>query len=164
MLGPLANKDQFNRVVGYLEQGMLDAERVTGGGRHGTTGLFIEPTIFLIDSNSNDSKIYREEIFGPVLTIRTFKTEEEAVALANDTSYGLSACVYTSDIARALRVASKLEAGTVAINSGFVPDLNTPFGGSKESGLGREAGKAGLMAYLEPKTIKINMNLMPKKT
>lgn len=87
-LGPLADSKQFERVMGYLEIGKKEAELVTGGVRHGDSGFYVEPTIFL--NPKDDARIYREEIFGPVITIRTFKTEEEAIKLANDTSYGLS--------------------------------------------------------------------------
>jgi aldehyde dehydrogenase (NAD+) len=103
----------------------------------------------------DDARIYREEIFGPVITIRTFKTEEEAIKLANDTSFGLSSCVFTSSMSRALRVSKKLEAGTVNINTSNVVCMETPFGGWKQSGLGRESGRQGLMHYVEPKTIHI---------
>jgi aldehyde dehydrogenase (NAD+) len=110
-----------------------------------------------------DSSVWKQEIFGPALGIRTFKTEEEVIELANDTSYGLSACVYTSDIARALRVTAQLEAGTVAVNSTYLPGVTVPFGGWKESGNGgREGGYAAIKSYLEVKTITINMNVGPR--
>ena len=114
---------------------------------------FIEPTIFLNPDNKNT--IYTDEIFGPVLSLKTFKTEEEAIELANDTSYGLAASIYTNDITRALRVSSALEAGAISINSSFTPSVKTPFGGWKQSGIGQELGKQGLMSYLQPKTILI---------
>ncbi|KAJ9501990.1 hypothetical protein H2202_002952, partial [Exophiala xenobiotica] len=153
-LGPLADRIQFDRVMAFLEQGKKDAQVLTGGGRHGNKGNFIEPTIFL--DPPKESKIYTDEIFGPVLVVKTFKTEEEVVELANDTSYGLAAYLYTSDITRALRVSANLEAGSVFINGPFMPTINTPFGGLKQSGNGgRESGKHGLMSYLEPKSILI---------
>jgi aldehyde dehydrogenase (NAD+) len=153
-LGPLADTAQFDRVMKFLEIGKHDAKVLTGGGRKGDKGNFIEPTIFL-DPPSN-SKIYTDEIFGPVLALKTFKTEEEAIEMANNTSYGLAAYIHTTDVTRALRVSAKLEAGTVYVNSNFGITVNTPFGGFKESGNGsRESGKAGLMSYLEAKTVLI---------
>lgn len=153
-LGPLADRIQFDRVMAFLEEGKKDAHVLTGGGRHGNKGNFIEPTIFL--DPPTESKIYTDEIFGPVLVVKTFKTEAEVVELANDTSYGPAAYLYTSDITRALRVSANLEAGSVFINGPFMPTINTPFGGLKQSGNGgRESGKHGLMSYLEPKSILI---------
>jgi len=155
MVGPLADKKQLERVLSYIESGKQEATLLTGGNRIGDSGSFVEPTIFI--NPKEDAKIYKEEIFGPVATIKTFKTEEEGVALANNTSYGLSSLIFTSSISRALRVARQLEAGNVAINSTLMPSTNSPFGGWKQSGYGREGGKAGLLSYLEIKSIMINM-------
>ena len=152
-LGPLVDGKQFDRVMEYLEIGKKEAELVTGGVRKGEKGFYVEPTIFL--NPGDDARIYREEIFGPVTTLRTFKTEEEGIQLANDTTYGLSACVFTTSGSRGLRIAGKLDAGGVNINTSQVFQLDAPFGGFKQSGLGREGGKQGLMHYLEPKTINI---------
>ena len=159
MLGPLADVKQLETVLRFIEAGKTEsgAKLLVGGERHTDKGAFVQPTIFL--NPGKESKIYKEEIFGPVLTVLTFDTEEEAIRLANDTAYGLSATVYTGSTSRALRVASKIKAGTIAINSTFMPDTNTPFGGYKQSGNGRELGKEGLMSYLQAKTIKINMNV-----
>jgi aldehyde dehydrogenase (NAD+) len=151
-LGPLADKAQYDRVMSFLEAGKSSgAEILTGGVRKGDKGCFIEPTIFL----NPDSKatIYTDEIFGPVLSVKTFKTEEEAIEMANDTSYGLAASIYTSDITRAMRVSALLEAGTVTINAPYGGTLNAPFGGMKQSGYGRESGKYGLMEWLQPKAV-----------
>ncbi|KAF2264304.1 ALDH-like protein [Lojkania enalia] len=145
----------LERVLGFIEAGKSEAKLLVGGERKSNKGAFVQPTIFL--NPSKDSTIYREEIFGPVLTVLTFDTEEEAIRLANDTSYGLSATIYTGSTSTALRVASRIKAGTIAVNGTFVPDNNTPFGGYKMSGNGRELGKEGLMSYLQLKTIKINM-------
>lgn len=169
-LGPLADGKQFERVMSFLDIGKEEAELLTGGSRHGDNGWYVQPTIFL--NPKDDARIYREEIFGPVLTIRTFKTEEEAIKLANDTSFGLSckylrwsssedqsdfivACIFTASIPRALRIARHLDAGNVNINTSQVFSANVPFGGSKQSGIGREGGRMGLMNYLEAKTISI---------
>jgi aldehyde dehydrogenase (NAD+) len=152
-LGPLVDSKQFERVMEFIEVGKSEAELVTGGKRKGDSGFYVEPTIFL--NPKDDARIYREEIFGPVITLRTFKTEEEAVQLANDTEYGLSACVYTSSMSRGLRVARLIESGGVNINTSQVFQLDAPFGGSKQSGIGREGGRQGIMHYVEPKTINI---------
>jgi aldehyde dehydrogenase (NAD+) len=153
MLGPLADHAQLKRVLDFIETGKSEATLLVGGKRKGDKGAFVTPTIFL--NPRQGSTVQEKEIFGPVLTVLTFDTEEEGIKLANDTSYGLSACVYTSNIARALRVSSKIKAGTIGINGAFLPDNNLPFGGYKQSGTGRELGKDGLMAYLQAKSIKI---------
>jgi aldehyde dehydrogenase (NAD+) len=177
MLGPLADKLQYDRVMSFIESGKSEsgAELLVGGGKiEGHQGLFVQPTIFM--DGKDDAKIYREEIFGPVLHVKTFETEEEAIKLANDTSYGLSckfhfsflfwalliglpAALYTNSISRALRVASKIRAGTVGINGVAFPNVVLPFGGYKQSGNGRELGKAGILAYLQEKSIQINMGV-----
>ncbi|KAI9817875.1 MAG: hypothetical protein M1827_000994 [Pycnora praestabilis] len=156
ILGPLPDQAQLDSVMSFIEQGKKDAELIVGGNRKGETGWFVEPTIFF--NPPTESQIWREEIFGPVLCVRTFSTEEEAIELANDTVFGLSAAIYTSSLTRALRVSARLETGTVAINTTFVPNPQAPFGGTKQSGIGRESGKQGLMAYVESKTVQVNMN------
>ncbi|QYS99933.1 Aldedh domain-containing protein [Trichoderma simmonsii] len=155
--GPVADRKQFDRIMGFLDHAKAEGTQVlAGGGRLGGQGTFIEPTVFL---NPNlGSRVYREEIFGPVLSINTFRDEDEAVRLANDTSYGLGSSVYTSDLGRALRVADKMDAGTVGINGVFITSAQTPFGGFKQSGTGKESGEEGLRAYLRAKTIHINMH------
>lgn len=164
LFGPLADMKQFERVMGFLQEGKNEAglEVVVGGERMGDKGAFVKPTILL--NPSLTSRLYTDEIFGPVVTIKTFKDEEEALKLANGTRYGLGSTLYTSDIARALRVASKIEAGCVGINSAFAASPQTPFGGFKESGYGKESGVEGLKAYLQPKSIHINMTLKPNGT
>ena len=150
--GPLADQAQFDRVMSFLASGKDSGAKVlTGGTRKGDKGCYIEPTIYV--DPKTDSKIYTDEIFGPVLTVRTFKTEEEAIELANDTTYGLAASIYTSDVTRAHRVSALLEAGTVTINAPYFGTLNAPFGGMKQSGIGRESGKYGLMDWLQPKAV-----------
>jgi len=160
-LGPLADRAQFERVMNFLEIGKQDSKILTGGGRHGDKGNFIEPTIFVEPAMS--SKIYTDEIFGPVLVLKTFKTEEEVIELANNTNYGLAAYLHTADITRALRVSAALQAGSVYINCDFGVTPNTPFGGWKESGNGaRESGRAGLMSYLQEKSVLIGMKTPSK--
>lgn len=155
-VGPLADKAQFKRVMEYLEIGKKDGQLVTGGVQRGEKGLYVEPTIF--KNTPSGSRIVQEEVFGPVVTVQTFKTEEEAIKMANETEYGLSACVYTSSISRALRVTREIEAGTIAVNDWYFPAVDTPFGGVKQSGYGREGGLEALNEYLQTKTIQINMN------
>jgi aldehyde dehydrogenase (NAD+) len=152
-MGPLADGKQFERVMGFLDAGKDEAELITGGVRKGESGFYVEPTIYL--NPKDDARIYRDEIFGPVITIRTFKTEEEAIKLANDTTYGLSSCVFTSSMPRALRLAKQIDAGNVNINTSQTFHVAVPFGGAKQSGIGREGGRLGLMNYLEAKTINI---------
>ncbi|KIW96507.1 uncharacterized protein Z519_03576 [Cladophialophora bantiana CBS 173.52] len=159
--GPLADKKQFDRVMGFLNDGKAEGiEILTGGGRMGDKGTFVQPTVLL--NPDVRSRVFTDEIFGPVIAVKTFKTEEDAIAMANDTTYGLGSSVFTSDIARALRVASKIEAGNVGINQAYKTTPQTPFGGYKQSGQGRESGYEGLKGYLQAKTIVINMEL-PKK-
>ena len=152
-VGPIADKAQFARVMEYFEIGKKDGELVTGGIQRGKDGLFVEPTIF--KNTPNGSRIMQEEVFGPVVTVQTFKTEEEGVKMANDTVFGLSACIYTSSIGRALRVTREMEAGSIAVNDWYFPAPDTPFGGIKQSGYGREGGLEGLNEYLQTKCIQI---------
>lgn len=160
--GPLADKKQFERVMSFMNGAREEGVQVlTGGQRKGDKGTFVQPTIFL--NPGLTSKVYTDEIFGPAISLRTFRDEDEAIELANNTTYGLGSTIYTSDVARALRVASKLEAGTVGINSAFSTSPQTPFGGFKQSGYGRESGPEGLKEYLQPKTIHINMNVPSRK-
>ncbi|KAL2068419.1 hypothetical protein VTL71DRAFT_16517 [Oculimacula yallundae] len=152
-LGPLADKAQFERVLSFIEAGKKTAKLLTGGKRKGDTGNFVEPTIFL--SPEKDSSIYKQEIFGPVLVIKTFKTEEEVIGLANDTLYGLAACVYTKDIDKALRVSFAIDSGAVSVNGPCIPAYQTPYGGFKQSGIGKELGKYGLLEYMNTKSLHI---------
>jgi aldehyde dehydrogenase (NAD+) len=154
-VGPLADRMSLERVMKYMTAGIKEAELVTGGARLGDQGCFVSPTIFY--NPKGDASIYHEEIFGPVLTVKTFRTPESAIEMANDTETGLAASVYTRDMALAMRVAKKLEVGTVSINSSLGIDMNSPFGGKKGSGIGREAGQYGLKDYLEAKTIKVKL-------
>jgi aldehyde dehydrogenase (NAD+) len=126
---------------------------VTGGNSWGKEGCYVEPTIFFKPATGAD--VYKKEIFGPVVVVDTFKTEEDVVRRANDTEYGLGAAVYTKDIDRAIRVANKLEAGTVTINNQNPFHVSVPFGGYKSSGVGRENGKAVLKEYSQTKSVLI---------
>ena len=154
-LGPLVDETQFEKVKGMIERGRDQAELVVGGVQHGNKGCYMEPTVFL--DPKADAEIYKNEIFGPVSIIKTFETEEEAMKMANDTEYGLMSGVFTKDISRALRVAGSLDSGVIGINCISYINAQAPFGGRKQSGIGRELGEYALRAYTEPKTILINM-------
>lgn len=155
LMGPLVDESQFKRVSGFIERGANQGTLLTGGKRVGDKGFFVEPTVFTdVDQNA---EIYREEIFGPVSILNKFKTEEEVLKKANATEYGLMAGVFTQDINKAMRIASDFESGMVGINCVSLTMLNTPFGGSKQSGLGRECGRNALEHFTEPKTIMINL-------
>lgn len=153
-IGPLVSNVQYGRVQSLIEAGIAEGARVLVGGagkpKGYETGYFVQPTIFA-DVN-NDMRIAKEEVFGPVLALIPFDTEEEAIVIANDTPYGLAAYVQTGDAKRAERVASRLKAGMVHINGG-PHRYGSPFGGYKQSGNGREGGKFGLEDFLEVKTI-----------
>ncbi len=152
-MGPLAASRQRDRVLGYVAKGVAEgATLATGGGRpaHLDKGWFVEPTVFANVENS--STIAQEEIFGPVLSVIPAKDERDAVAIANDTIYGLNASVFTTDVDRAREVAGRLRSGTVGHNS-FRTDFAIAFGGFKQSGIGREGGTEGLLPFLEAKTV-----------
>ncbi|MCW2616520.1 MAG: Betaine-aldehyde dehydrogenase [Frankiales bacterium] len=154
VLGPLVSKVQQEKVLGYIQKGIDEGARVITGGLDSgrSSGYFVTPTVF--SDVDNDMTIAREEIFGPVLAILPYSDEDEAVRIANDTVYGLAAAVWSGDQDRALRVARLLRAGQVQVNGGaFNPAA--PFGGYKQSGLGREAGAAGIEEYLETKAIQV---------
>lgn len=154
-LGPLAMKRQLERVEGYIEEGKRSADLVCGGGRpaHLNRGYFIEPTLFA--NVGNDSRIAQEEIFGPVLSLIPCDGEEDAIRIANESNYGLNGSVLTHDHNAAYRIARRIRSGAVGQN-GLRMDFGLPFGGFKQSGIGREGGIEGLMAYLELKTILID--------
>src|SRR5215831_9144288 len=151
-MGPLVSDEQLQRVTGYLESGRADgATAVTGGGRFGDRGYFVEPTV--LTNTTPDMKIVREEIFGPVVVAAPFSDLDEIAAQANDTDYGLGAGIWTKDISKAHALAKKIRAGTVWINCYNVFDASLPFGGYKQSGWGREMGHEVLEAYTEVKAV-----------
>jgi phenylacetaldehyde dehydrogenase len=151
-MGPLVSDEQLRRVSGYLDSGRADgAEVITGGGRVGDRGYFIEPTV--ISHTNPDMKIVREEIFGPVVVAEPFRSLDEIAAVANDSPYGLGAGVWTKDISKAHAMAKRLRAGTVWINCYNIFDAALPFGGYKQSGWGREMGHEALEAYTEVKAV-----------
>ena len=157
MSGPLISQKQLKRVLGYLEQGKSDgAEIVTGGHRLDRKGYFVHPTV-VTNLDPDTSRLFQEEIFGPVVTILPFDDEDEAVALANNSTYGLASTVWTKDLGRAHRLAKRIKAGTVGLNCQFQYDHSMPFGGYKQSGWGHESGKAGLETYLQTKIVWAQM-------
>ncbi|BCO38117.1 aldehyde dehydrogenase family protein [Mycobacterium heckeshornense] len=152
MIGPLISQKQLTRVMGYLDQGKSDGvEVVTGGHRLDRKGYFVRPTV--LTNVATTSRLFQEEIFGPVVAILPFDDEDEAVALANDSTYGLAATAWTRDLGRAHRLAKRLQAGTVGLNCQMQFDHSMPFGGYKQSGWGYESGRAGLETYLQTKIV-----------
>jgi len=159
--GPQISKEQFDSVMSYIEAGKTEgAKLVMGGHRHGNQGYYVEPTIF---TEVNESmKIMKEEIFGPVVAIDKFKTIDEIIERAHMTNYGLAAAVFTKDISKAFSIANRLKAGTVWVNCYNLFSHSAPFGGYKESGLGREGGKYALDNYTELKTVCVNLDVRLK--
>ncbi|MFD1815667.1 aldehyde dehydrogenase family protein [Rhodococcus gannanensis] len=152
MIGPLISQKQLTRVMGFIDEGKGDGvEVVTGGHRLDRTGYFVHPTV--LTNVDRGMRLYQQEIFGPVVTVLPFDDDDEAVAMANDTSYGLAATAWTTNLSRAHRLAKRLQAGTVTLNSQLVFDHNVPFGGYKQSGWGHEFGKEGVEAYLKTKSV-----------
>jgi aldehyde dehydrogenase (NAD+) len=152
-IGPMVSQRQWERVQSYIQRGIDEGARLVAGGPGRPDGLpdgyYVKPTLFA--GVTNDMTIAREEIFGPVLSVITYRDDDDAVRIANDTTYGLHAYIFGTDPERAHRVASRIQAGRVAINGGFEPI--SPFGGFKQSGLGREYGSYGLEGFLEPRSI-----------
>lgn len=156
--GPQVSKAAQQKITNYIDVAKSEgAELIHGGTRSGIPdkGYFVEPTVF---ANVNDDmKIVREEIFGPFAVIQSFKTEAEAIAKANDSDYGLGAAVFTKDIMRGHRVADAIEAGMVWINSSQDSHFGIPFGGYKQSGIGRELGQYALASYTQVKAVHVNL-------
>lgn len=154
--GPQVSCEQFDKVMGYIQKGQEQgAKMLTGGGRVGSKGYFIEPTVFA--EVQDNMTIAQEEIFGPVMSIIPFKDVDEVVKRGNSTAYGLAAAVWTRDISKAHSLAARLKAGTVWVNCYDVFDAAAPFGGFKQSGLGRELGEYGLRNYTEVKTVTVKI-------
>jgi aldehyde dehydrogenase (NAD+) len=154
--GPQVSDEQFQKVMGYIESGkQAGAKMLCGGGRVGQRGYFIEPTVF--DNVNDDMQIAQEEIFGPVMSVIPFKDVDEVVRRANTTKYGLAAAVWTRDVAKAHGIANRIRAGTVWVNCYDVFDAAAPFGGFKQSGIGRELGEYGLANYTEVKTVTVRI-------
>jgi aldehyde dehydrogenase (NAD+) len=158
IMGSLINARQRDRVLAYIEKGKAEGARLLLGGgvpEHLDKGFYVEPTVFV--DVTNDMTIAREEIFGPVLVVIAYDDEEEAIRIANDSDYGLSGGVWSASEERALAVARRLRTGTVNVNGGIFYGADAPFGGYKQSGLGREMGREGFEEYLETKTIAIGV-------
>ncbi len=161
-VGALISKEHFEKVTGYIELGKKEARLVYGGERYVcddseiSGGFFVEPTIF--ETDNEDARIVKEEIFGPVMTVLPFKTEEEAIEKANNTIYGLAAGVFTSNLQRAHRMVNALQAGMCWVNNYNVNPMEVPFGPYKQSGFGRENGLATIDAYTQLKTVYIEMD------
>jgi len=152
-LGPQITRQHFERVDGFVQRAKAEgAKAILGGGPNEELGgLYYRPTLFT--DVPAGAEVLRKEVFGPVLTLQTFESEDEAIALANETEYGLAAIVYTGDRDRAERVSSNLVAGTVWVNCFFVRDLRAPFGGARSSGVGREGGVYSFDFYADVKNV-----------
>ncbi|AMA63299.1 aldehyde dehydrogenase family protein [Kurthia gibsonii] len=163
-MGAIVSQKQLDRILSYIEIGKEEGARLVSGGHRVTAdgldkGFFIEPTVFA--DCTPDMRIVREEIFGPVVTIQKFKTEEEAIQLANDTDYGLAGGVFSGDGAKALRVIKKVRAGITWVNDYHPTYVEAPWGGYKQSGIGRSLGKYSLEEFQEVKQINIRLNVEP---
>ena len=157
-MGPLVTAAHRKRVMSYVDAGRAEGATVATGGRaREGKGTYVEPTVFL--DATPEMTIVREEIFGPVVAVLRFGSEEEAIAMANDSNYGLSGSIWTRDLGRALRVARAIETGNLSINSGSSVHIEAPFGGVKQSGIGRELGMQALDAYTEWKTVYVDTSL-----
>lgn len=159
-MGPIVSEVQLRRVLEFISSGVQEGARLLCGGKRLTEGVlakgfFVAPTIF--DQVTSKMRIFQEEIFGPVLCVHPFKTEEEAVELANATKYGLAGNIWSRDLAQILRVARKIRTGTLWVNRHLNPGPEVPFGGYKRSGFGRETGVEGLMEYLQTKHISLGL-------
>jgi acyl-CoA reductase-like NAD-dependent aldehyde dehydrogenase len=160
-IGPLVSEEQQQRVLHYLEIGRAEGAQVVAGGGPATEGrlkegFFVKPTLF--DKVEGHMRIAQEEIFGPVLAILPFRDVDEALALANGVSYGLVAAIWTRDIGKAHRLASRLKAGQIFINNYFAGGVSTPFGGYKKSGFGREKGLEALLSYTQVKNVCVTLD------
>ena len=165
-MGPMSSESHFNKVMGFIDSAKADGARIVCGGEREMVegcegGFFVQPTV--VADVTNDMKVAREEIFGPVLAVIKYSTTEEAINIANDTDYGLSAGLWTDDLIKAQKIARELRAGSVWINDWHMMRTDTPFGGFKQSGYGREFGRASLEAYVETKAVATAFQRLPEK-
>jgi betaine-aldehyde dehydrogenase len=159
-MGPVVSESQLNRVLGYIRSGQEDGAHLTEGGRRliegeYAKGFFVQPTIF--EGVERDMRIFQEEIFGPVLCVLPFKGEEDAISIANDTMFGLAGDVWSRSLTRIMRVSQGIRTGTLWVNRHLNPGPEVPFGGYKQSGLGRETGMEGLSEFLQTKHISLQL-------
>ena len=166
-LGALVSKEHLEKVESYIDIAKNEGGKILFGGNRVSVkgfekGYYLQPTV--IEVNDNSCRIQQEEVFGPVVTIMTFKTEDEALHLANDVKYGLSATVWTNNLNRTMRLSKNLEAGIVWVNTWLNRDLRTPFGGMKDSGVGREGGFEALRFFTEPKNVCISYTDLPNNS
>jgi succinate-semialdehyde dehydrogenase/glutarate-semialdehyde dehydrogenase len=155
-VGPLIDDNQRSKVSELVQDAIgRGAHAVVGGHARAGAGYFYDPTV--LTNVPDDAELLQEEIFGPVAPIRSFDDEDEAIAAANNTEYGLVAYVFTSNLKRALRVVEGLETGMVGLNQGMVSNAGAPFGGVKQSGFGREGGHEGIEEYLSTKYVAVNL-------
>jgi aldehyde dehydrogenase (NAD+) len=164
-IGPVTTRPQYEKILSYIDIAKNEGAKLLMGGEVATrpecgNGWFIEPTIF--GDVNNQMRIAREEVFGPILSVIRFKDEADAIKIANDTRFGLAAAVWTQNIHRAHRVAHQLRAGTVWINAYRVVSFLTPFGGFKESGMGRENGIDSIREYTETKSVYVELTGEPR--
>ena len=157
-MGAVVDRDQMNRVLGYISAGEAEGAKIATGGKQArseTGGVYIEPTVF--EAVTNGMKIAQEEIFGPVVVAISFKDEAEAVRIANDSIYGLQANIWTRDVSRVHKVARQLKAGTVVVNNVWGSDISHPFGGYKQSGIGRDKSLHAMDKYQQIKNTYIQL-------
>jgi len=159
-VGPIATRPQFEKIMGYIDIAKGEGARCVLGGRSRPdlgAGQFVEPTIFV--DVRNDMRIAQEEVFGPVLAVIPFDDEQDAIRIGNDIAYGLAAAVWTRDLKRAMSMTEKLKAGTVWVNNYRATSFTSPFGGYKESGIGRESGTETIKEYLHTKCVWVSSDL-----
>ncbi|KAL2808203.1 Aldehyde/histidinol dehydrogenase [Aspergillus granulosus] len=161
-LGPQVSKQQYERILSFVKRGQEQGAKLLAGGDRPDTettrgGYFINPTVFA--DVTRDMDIFQQEIFGPFVVVTQFDTEEESVALSNDSAYGLAAAVFSMNVERVHCIAERLDAGVVWINSSQDADVQMPFGGFKQSGIGRELGEVTLAAYTQEKAIHLSLGL-----